>query len=84
MELASVPAGLIVTVAQTVTRPDVTLIVSNTVLSAARRSRMFPVPFCTVSLNVTTRFAATATPVASSAGLNAVTVGGVVSAVRRR
>ncbi len=57
----------------------VTAMVSTTELSDSFLMTRLPVPFWMASLKLTTRLAPTATPMALSAGLKLLAVGGVVS-----
>jgi hypothetical protein len=67
---------------ETVTKPDVTAIVSKMLLSDTLLIKIFPVPLPIFSLNVTTKLLVIETPVALSRGENAVAVGAVTSAER--
>ena len=58
----------------------VTAMVSTTELSDSFLMTRLPVPFWMASLKLTTRLAPTATPMALSAGVKLLAVGGVISA----
>ena len=74
--------GLIVSwLPLTVTLVAVAAMVSTIELSESFLMTRLPVPFLMASLKLTTKLAPTATPVALSAGVKLLAVGGVVSVI---